>query len=95
MLMAVGVAVLASACGGSSDKTTFSDPPYAGSGGAASNAGNASNAGAEQRPSDGGASPGSGAASSAAGAALAGAPSDPATPDPAVREGCPGWCEGA
>jgi hypothetical protein len=95
MLLAVGVGVLASACGGSSDKATFSDPPYAGSGGAASIAGNASNAGAEQRPSDGGASPGSGAASSAAGAATAGAPSDPATPDPAVREGCPGWCEGA
>jgi hypothetical protein len=94
MLMAVGVTVQASACG-SSDKSMFSDPNFAGSGGAVSSAGNASSGRPGEEPSDGGSSPGSGGASSTAGAGMAGAPSDPPTPDPAVREGCLGWCEGA
>jgi hypothetical protein len=89
--MALGVTLLGTACG-SNDKSSFSDPSHAGSGGTGSSAGNSSRAGSEEEPSDAGSSPGSGAT---AGMSMAGAPSDPVTPDPAVREGCPGWCDGA
>lgn len=93
MSMALGAVLLAGACGGSSEQTTFNAPSDAGSGGSSSTSGGSDgSAGEPDEQSAGGSS--AGTSSTAGSAALAGAPSTPFTPDPAVRQGCPGWCEG-
>ncbi len=92
--LSLGVAALGSACGGSSENSVFTDPPEGGGGGSSSTAGTSSNsAGADDGPGSGGSKTGGSSGSATGGGAMAGGPSGPMV-DPAVREGCPAWCDG-